>query len=226
MKCSDCGKEIKPVVAIDIDGTLADYHGHLIKFAQGYLQSWPHYIPYDGAGSFREWFCGVFDVDRRVWDDVKLAYRQGGMKRTQPVLEESYRIFQTATDLGAEVWLTTTRPFLRLDNIDPDTRFWLRRNGMSDYYGLLYDEHKYRRLAESVDPRRVVAVVDDLSEQYDSAEELFGAGVPILRRGLYNRAIMRRNVGHDTRGVCVGIMDRVRRWRYGQGGPRQMAFAV
>lgn len=213
MKCSDCGQEIRPVVAIDIDGTLADYHDHFLQFARQYLQAFPHYVPYDGSVMFREWFCNTFGTGHKVWYDIKLAYRQGGMKRSQPLLDGATDIYNIALICGAEIWLTTTRPYLRLDNIDPDTRFWLQRNGINDYHGLLYDEHKYRRLAELVEKDRVVAIVDDLPEQYDSAEELFGAGVPILRRGTYNRAVTKRNTAFDAKEAVLAIRSRIESWK-------------
>jgi len=224
MKCSDCGKEIKPVVAIDIDGTLGDYHGHFLKFASAYLQHWPaEKTPYDGSLGFKEWFCQRYGTTEEVWHDIKLAYRQGGMKRSMPLLEGATDIYNMALICGAEIWLTTTRPFLRLDNIDPDTRFWLRRNGFSDYYGLLYDEHKYRVLGDIVDKERVVAIVDDLAEQYDSAREIFGDEVPILRRGLYNRGVTRPNTAYDGKGTANAIRKRIYNWRASQHDPGHKA---
>jgi len=212
MKCSDCGKEIKPVVAIDIDGTLADYHGHLLKFADQYLQRWPKGPDYVGDRSFREWFCEAYGIASDVWYDIKLAYRQGGLKRSQPIFVGAHDVIGTARAFGAEVWLTTTRPYLRVDNIDPDTRFWLQRNGI-EYDGLLYHEDKYQKLAELVDPARVVTVLDDLPEQYDSAEAVFGRNVPLLMRGRYNSAVHRRNMAYDYKGAANAIQRRLSAWR-------------
>lgn len=199
MRCSDCGKSIKPVVAVDIDGTIADYHLHFLRFATHYLMIEPDIkYCYDGVGTFRDWFCEEFQVAQRVWYDIKLAYRQGGMKRNQPILPGASG-FMTAVrhcGLGIEVWLTTTRPYLRLDNIDPDTRFWLNHHGI-EFDGLLFDEDKYQVLADRVDKERVIAIVDDLPEQYDAAVQTFGVNVPILRSQFFNRAITRPSLGRD-----------------------------
>jgi hypothetical protein len=213
VKCSDCGKDIRPVVAVDIDGTLADYHGHFIKFARNYLQRFPMGLrEYDGTEKFRDWFCREYQARLDQWYDIKLAYRQGGMKRSQPVIGEAVRFVRNLRAYGAEVWLTTTRPYLRLDNIDPDTRFWLQSNGIQ-YDGLLYDEDKYVRLFANVgDLTRVVAIVDDLAEQYDAAEAIFGKEVPILRKTQYNRNVHRRNeVDHLNTALAI-IEPRVRTW--------------
>jgi hypothetical protein len=73
--------------------------------------------------------------------------------------------------MGAEVWICTTRPYLRLDNIDPDTREWLRRNRIQ-HDAVIFGEGKYSELVRQVGIRRIVAVVDDLPEQVTAAYKL------------------------------------------------------
>jgi len=155
MQCSKCRRPVKPVVALDIDGTLANYHRHFLCFAQEWLGT---YISksYTGKVSLAE-HCGI---DKRTYRECKLAYRQGGLKRSMPVFEGASSIPYALREAGAEVWLTTTRPYLRMDNIDPDTREWCRRQGI-EFDGLLYDEDKYARLVEIVGAERIVAVLDD-----------------------------------------------------------------
>lgn len=111
----------------------------------------------------------------------------------------------------AEVFITTTRPYLRLDQTDPDTRFWLDRHHIK-FHGLLYDDEKYERLSEIVDPSRVVAVLDDLSTQYDSAARIFGHKVPILRQNEFNVAMRRPNVVHSIPEALDAITDRINEW--------------
>jgi len=72
---------------------------------------------------------------------------------------------------GAQVWICTTRPYLSLDNIEPDTRHWLRRNGIQ-YDGLLLGAHKYNDLVKQVDRDNILAVLDDLPEQCYAARTL------------------------------------------------------
>ena len=182
MKCTQCSKPVKPIVALDIDGTLGDYHGHFINFAQGYFgMMLPRHEEYDGSQPFWK-FLGL---DLRDYRDAKLAYRQGGLKRTIPMYHYADRLAADLRASGAELWIATTRPYNRMDNIDPDTQEWLRRNRIP-YDHLIYGDTKYDQLSEMVDPARVVATLDDLPEHYEVAERL-GLN-PILRENHHNRA--------------------------------------
>lgn len=216
MKCSDCSNIIKPIVAVDIDGTLGDYHTHFIKFAEDYLgqQMGVADMGYEGEGSFKEWFRQVWDVDETTWNTIKLAYRQGAQKRSMSVYADAQWLVNNLRWDNVEVWLTTTRPYLRLDGVDPDTRFWLDRQGI-EFDGLLYDEDKYNVLADRVEPERVVAVLDDLPEMYDTASQLFGKDVPILAKQSFNAAVVRPSEAENL-GVALGmIQDRLENW-YGK----------
>jgi hypothetical protein len=106
-------------------------------------------------------------IDKRTYREVKLAYRQGGLKRTMPVYKGAAALTKAIQEAGAQVWICTTRPYLRLDNIDPDTREWLRRNNIQ-YNAVLFGEDKYEELARQVG-HRVVAIVDDLPEMIHAA---------------------------------------------------------
>lgn len=233
MRCSECSKLVKPVVAVDIDGTLGDYHGHFIKFAEQYLgiegyspayeqvdvtefgndaREYANGYPlYDGSIGFKEWGCDVWDIDERTWHDIKLSYRQGGMKRSMPLYPYATEFCNAIISAGAEMWLTTTRPYLRLDNVDPDTRFWLHRHSITQYDGLLYDEFKYSKLAEYVDKSRVVAVVDDLREMWEAAAHHFGWRVPVLRRNPYNTAV--KGDAYDLQECAHLVLDRISAWK-------------
>lgn len=177
----------KPVVSVDIDGTLADYHGHFLRFAEGYFgRSFPD--PSEMNPGLPMWtFMGI---GRKWYRDCKLAYRQGGLKRSMPCLEGASELLQLVRgELGAEVWICTTRPYLRLDNIDPDTREWLRRNAIP-YDALLFDpsdgDDKYEELDRQAGDR-VACVVEDLPEQAAAANRL---GLQVfLRDQPYNRHI-------------------------------------
>ena len=70
--------------------------------------------------------------------------------------------------MGAEVWIATSRPWMRLDNIDPDTRHWLQRNSIPWDY-MIYGDDKYHQLVDRVDRTRIVGVVDDLKDQCEEA---------------------------------------------------------
>lgn len=185
MLCTNCSAPIRPVVAIDIDGTLGNYHHHFQAFAEEWLGWTPeNYLTpgaYDGSQPYREWFTSAYSVDVTTFRAIKLAYRQGGLKRTMPVYKGAAQMVHL---LGgeAEVWLTTTRPHDRYDRIDPDTVEWLRRHSIQAA-ALLFDEHKLDQLYQHVDQARVVAVLDDEVEVLTAVR----AGVPILRRTEYNQ---------------------------------------
>ncbi len=214
MQCTSCGDPVKPVVAIDIDGTLGDYHGHLTEFMIGYTGVVP-FQPYDGHESMKRWACTSFGMDERTWRDAKLAYRQGAQKRTMPLVDGAHRLCEAVRVAGAELWLTTTRPYLRLDNVDPDTREWLARNGITYDY-LMYDEEKYRVLGERVEHSRVVAVVDDLAEMCQQAYDVFGNDIAIHVRSEYNELTPTPlEVGQATNleAAELEIVARIIQWR-------------
>jgi hypothetical protein len=133
-------------------------------------------------------------VPHHEYRHCKLAYRQGGMKRTMPVYPGASELTHGLFNAGAEVWICTTRPYLRLDNIDPDTREWLSRNGIR-YDAVLFDDQfgtqealdsKYAELTRQVDFRRIVSVVDDLAPQLGMASQCGIRGL-YLRDQPYNR---------------------------------------
>lgn len=174
---------MKPVVALDIDGTLGDYHGHFLRFAAGWLgRAMPDPAENtDGVPLFR-WM----GVSKSTYRECKLAYRQGGMKRSMPAYEGASELTRYIRRKGSEVWICTTRPYLRLDNIDPDTRHWLRRNGIQ-YDGVIFGEHKYRQLRDLVGADNVVLVVDDLPEMLRVADRALPDAKMIVRDQPYNR---------------------------------------
>lgn len=202
-----------PIVAMDIDGTLGDYHRQLIEFAMNYTGiKIPEAEWYRGDMRMKHWAMGVFQIDERSWKDLKLAYRQGSMKRSMPVFDGAAELCGAIIDAGAELWLTTTRPYMRLDNVDPDTRHWLERQQIQ-YDGLLYDENKYEKLAELVDPDRVVAVVDDLPEQVMEARRVFNTDVPIHRRSQFNQSAGMKYEMADLSDIQDECVLRVATWK-------------
>jgi hypothetical protein len=212
VRCTECNKEIKPVVAIDIDGTLGDYHGHFLEFAEAYFHreaSW-HYT---GRERFRDWCCRAFDIDLTEFRAAKLAYRQGGQKRTMPIYPGAADLCHAVRREGAELWLTTTRPFLRLDNVDPDTREWLRRHGI-EYDYMLYDKEKYKELYSLVGADRVAAVVDDLLTKSNEAELYFRWKAVVWRRTVYNGAEGVKDIGYwDLREIQDVVLERINEWK-------------
>lgn len=167
---------MKPVVALDIDGTLVDYHSHFAAFARQYFGRRPAYEePYDARMPFYKYL----GVSKSAYRKCKLAYRRGELKRSLPLLPAP---FPQADDLtrqlrrwGVDIWLCTTRPYLSHSEVDDATRHNLRRNGVA-YQGIIWGEHKYRELVRTVGGNRVVAVLDDLPDMCRQAEAL---GLPV-----------------------------------------------
>lgn len=178
----------KPVVGLDIDGTIGDYHSHFLRFAEGWLgRKMPD--PSEINPGLR--LSDFMGVQHETYRTIKLAYRQGGLKRTMPVYDGAAELTQDLRRSGAEVWICTTRPYNRLDNIDPDTQEWLERNQIA-YSHILFDDHadtggasKYFELIRQVPADRIVAVVDDLTEQLQAAGSA-GIANRYLRAQPYN----------------------------------------
>jgi hypothetical protein len=221
MKCSSCSREVKPIIAFDIDGTLGDYHGHFRRFAQQYLQRvlpdlW-HVPPPDEGISHRPYgwesnqeFSEYLGIEKEEYRRIKLAYRQGGLKRSMPVYNEMANCVHQAAEAGCEIWLTTTRPWMSHNNLHPDTEFWCKQAGIW-YDSLLYDEDKYQVLADAVDHERVLLIVDDLPEQWDAAAVVFGVEVPVLKATTYNRWYSRSpHVGISQNGAMLSATIRLR----------------
>jgi hypothetical protein len=187
--------EGKPVVSIDIDGTLGDYHGNWMSFARAYFgesrvgATWDAEIVNPGLPLWEH-----MGIVQREYREAKLAYRQGGWKRWMPAYPGASELTHEVRAAGAEVWLCTTRPYLRLDNVDPDTREWLRRNNIA-FDALLFDpvvedETKYHELYRQAG-NRIASVTDDLPEMIEAADFLRipKGSVPILRDQPYNRHV-------------------------------------
>lgn len=179
----------KPIVAVDIDGTLGDFHGNFLKFAALYFgrDDFPLPVETNPGLPLWEWM----GIEQRDYREAKLAYRQGGWKRWMPVYNWAAELTWSIQDAGAEVWICTTRPYLRLDNVDPDTREWLWRNEIH-YDAVIFDRvdekgSKYAELARQAEDR-VCSVIDDLPEMIEQVESAgLRFSTMMLRDQPYNR---------------------------------------
>lgn len=171
-----------PVIGIDIDGTLGDYHSWFISFAEMYTG---RKLPDPADINPGENFSRFLGLSKSLYRQIKLAYRQGGLKRGMPCYPGAGLLCSSLRGKGAEIWICTSRPFNQLGNVDPDTRHWLRRNGIQ-YDNVLWGERKYIDLHKRAGDR-VVAILDDLPEMVLQANML---GIPaVLRSQPYNRHI-------------------------------------
>jgi hypothetical protein len=221
------------VFGIDIDGTLGDYHYHFLRFAAGWLgrTGWPGPTksrdePVVGGWSNTSYYgeCSLAEymgISKVTYRKIKLAYRQGGLKRSMPVFEGAANLTRALRAAGGEVWVCTTRPFLQYDVVEPDTREWLRRNGIQ-YDGVLSGEHKYRDLVKTVGSLRVVAVLDDLPEMLVQAERL---GIPVVLMSAPHNSWSKWLEGgsgrlwtawHPKGAALETMMDLLRKWEANQ----------
>jgi phosphoglycolate phosphatase-like HAD superfamily hydrolase len=215
VRCSECSAVVKPIVAIDIDGTMGDYHGSFMRFAEQYVgRTWSGPV-YNGGGSFREWVCWNLKITASEYRQMKLAYRQGANKRFMPILPHALELCLAVRAAGAELWVTTTRPYLSLDNVVPDTVEWLRRQGI-EYDGMLFDDDKYLKLAEQIDAERVVAVFDDIQENVFRANELF-QGNGWLVKGAWNRFPIAPNMCSLSSAQKIAV-NAIEEWRESYDG--------
>lgn len=171
---------MKPVVALDIDGTLGDYHGHFLHFAADwYGREMPDPTEINPGLPLHKFMR----TSKTTYRQCKLAYRQGGLERSMPVYDGASELCRSIRQAGAELWLCTTRPYLKHDTQSPNTVHWLRRNQIQ-WDHMLSGHHKYRDLKKQVGGR-VIIVMDDLPEMIEQAHDL---GIPtILRDQPYNR---------------------------------------
>jgi phosphoglycolate phosphatase-like HAD superfamily hydrolase len=211
--------EGKPVVALDLDGTLGDYHANFLEFADRYFHSncgsWFAMREKPNPGlKLWEWM----GIEQHEYREAKLAYRQGGWKRWMPAYPGASDLAFWIRSAGAEVWLCTTRPYLRLDNVDPDTREWLRRNDIQ-YDAVIFDPldptvNKYTELYRQAGSR-VAAIVDDLPEMIEAADylRLPKTSMPILRDQPYNRHLYHPRRATSCQEIQLLVAEDLNRWR-------------
>lgn len=201
-----------PVVALDIDGTLGAYHAHFTRFAEAWTgKKMPDPDQLTGGVPFHK----HLGISKSTYRKVKLAYRQGGMKRSMPVYPGVGELTRYIRSKGVQVWICTTRPYLSLDNIEPDTKHWLRERAKAQYDNALFGEHKYRDLVKAVGKDRVVMIVDDLPAMIDQA---CGLGLrAYLRSAPYNVDYSRNDMAGKVGNVPEMVGAFKREWEQFNG---------
>jgi hypothetical protein len=202
------GETPRPVVGIDCDGTLSRYHEHFTAFAEQYLGI---NLPGDYPGDMPFWKW--LGVSRERYREVKLHYRMSGLKRAMPVYPHAAEMVAAVRATGAEVIICTTRPFLKVDGVEEDTREFLRRNTIR-HDGIIHGEHKYRELARRFPGRRIVAVLDDLPEMVDQA---IAENLPaFLIRREHNRLSTNAGSIYSLQQAQEYLVEAVRAWTTNQ----------
>lgn len=213
--CSSCKRNVQPIVALDVDNTLGNWTGHFFDFLEKYrnvdqaeVMRWAQYRGDQELSEFLQ-------MTKREYQDAKVAFRAGGFKRWMPLMGYPSHLPLLRHALNdCEVWITTTRPWQRLDNIDQDLREWLHRMRIP-YNHILFDDHKYQVLASTVDPGRVVFVLDDDPEMFDEAQDM---GLPVFfRKTNWTRGITRMPGVYTLADAAKHIMSNIHEWRKSHG---------
>lgn len=202
-----------PVIGLDIDGTCGDYHGHFTKFAADWTgKEMPSPVAYTGGIPFHK----HLGLSRTTYNKIKLAYRQGGAKRSMPPYGNIGAFTRHVRSNGVAVYICTTRPYLRLDNIDPDTRHWLKDRAHMQYDAVLWGTFKYNDLIKQVGRERVVMVYDDLPALVSRADSL---GLPAaIRTQPYNVGWSSGNITRVSSVVDMWLLfdEALLKWRSNQ----------
>ena len=202
------------IVAIDVDGTLGDYHGHFLRFAADwYGREMPDPKQINPGLPLHKFMR----TSKQTYRQCKLAYRQGGLERSMPIYDGAYELCRSVRAAGAELWLCSTRPYLKLDSQSVNTRHWLRRHKIQ-YDALIFGERKYMDLARIVGSdrtrpgrSRVAAVLDDLPEMILQAD---GLGMwTMLRDQPYNRHLNWHYRAMDLHQAKNTILQEVKTWK-------------
>lgn len=200
-----------PVVAIDLDGTLGDYHSHFLRFAADwYGREMPAPEEINPGLPLHKFMR----TSKATYRQCKLAYRQGGLERSMPIYDGANELCRSIRKGGAELWLCTTRPYLKYDQLYKDTLHWLRRHRIP-YDAVIHGPNKYRDLSRTVAKSRVAAVLDDLPEMYTQAQSL--DMIAILRDQPYNRHFKCADRAIDLEQAQKIILDYLDLWyKYGR----------
>lgn len=190
---------LAPVLGLDIDGTIADYHTHFVEFLNRV------YFTHEKK-TFGAWnqsptgeFSEMLNLPKDEYRAAKLAYRLGGFKRCLPLFGNDFdkngpdavRIeIQYLRSQGIQVWVCTQRPWQALTTVDVDTQYWIQ-HVVGEIDGLIYGEDKYADLVDIVGRQRVLGVADDLPECIHRAQDL---GLrTAMRRGPHNNNWIREH---------------------------------
>ena len=137
-------KNKKDLVALDIDGVLADYPISFQNFIQEKTGVWVDIKGYD----IYDEYSHVLGRDKLI--DLKHQYRESGQKRYIPVCDGAKELCDRIHSDGLGIIFLTSRPYKQYNRIFADTLFWLEENGMKKKGdAVIFDEDKnYRAIKE------------------------------------------------------------------------------
>ena len=146
------------VIAVDIDGVLADYPKSFIKFIEkntGKNLSHIKNVDYN-----------LYDLlsDEIGYDTIrklKHQYRETGEKRFIGVVEGAKEGMLKLKEFGFTIVLLSARPYKQYPRIFSDTIEWLKSNGFV-YDAILWDEKKEEKIIQEF-PKMKFIIEDNIS---------------------------------------------------------------
>lgn len=157
------------VVAIDIDGVLADYPRCFYDWVSLETSITP--CDYDSSDPFVAFSGRMTPAELK---ELKSRYRQSGYKRYLPTVDGAVGFTRRMHELGYKVVLLSSRPVVRYARIFYDTIHWLNENGFH-YDAIMWDEEKESRLMNEFRVEQIAAFIDDESR---NVELVSGCGIP------------------------------------------------
>lgn len=154
------------IVAVDIDGVLADYPLSFVRFINKEMGT-----RYDVKDVCTYDIYSDLGISKQTGLVLKDKYRQFGMKRYIPVIEGAKEFLESLKGAGYTVVLLTSRPYKEYYRIYADTMEWLKRNGLPYDY-LIFNEKKEEYLLELVDNQNIAFFVDDVEAYSNKVSDL------------------------------------------------------
>lgn len=177
----------KDVVAVDIDGVLADYPRSFLEFINqelGTTYTIDQVTTYD--------IYGCLGIPPEIGLSIKNKYRETGQKRFIPVLPGAKEFLLRLKAAGYTIVLITARPYEQYSRIYADTLEWLARNDLPYDY-LVFHEKKEEYLIDMVGKDAIRFFVDDVVGNANSVSRL---GIPcyLITRPYNMGADLKENV--------------------------------
>jgi FMN phosphatase YigB (HAD superfamily) len=136
-------KQDDKIVGVDIDGVLAPYPEHFLKWAI----EWDWRVACeagDPPNGFPVYSSIKEFIEKRgygTYVEAKHAYRSTGQKRFLPVIDGAKELLHELHVRGYKIILLSARPYQKYVRIFADTIEWLNSNGL-EYDAIMFDRDK------------------------------------------------------------------------------------
>ena len=132
-------KKMKTVCAFDLDGVLAVYPEHFLKF-----------VNLSTGNNFDDINVTKKELGTVKYNILKDMYRQSGEKINIPLNENVSEVLYNLSKTY-KIVLLSSRPYSKYYRIFSDTIEWTKKNNINPYIsGILFDEEKDRKILQSI----------------------------------------------------------------------------